>query len=255
MTEVVEQDTDEIEEIQDMGTFLRIGAVPEFSCSQVGYYYNRKVFDGWVKQPSACCGASSVAGAWNALGAIKRRDFGALSHLHILTVYHSMFIDLIDKGRSSFERRLGTSIKGLLSDLEHELSAVGRSIGGKKGSNATKLVVMSALKKMARTRLASLGDQGKQPADHESSKSEALILPASGLSDDVKEGGERYAIDCIIELFRLDGTTILPSVSGKDCSASEDAIITPVSDGFIDSEKKAAGVVDDEDEEVRWIFK
>ena len=59
--EKVEQDTQDIEDITDLFSFL-LPPDPN-SCLQFGLLYNKKVFDGWVKQPSACCGAASVAGA------------------------------------------------------------------------------------------------------------------------------------------------------------------------------------------------
>ena len=34
--------------------------------------YDQRLFDGWVRQPSPCCGAASVAGAFNALQNIHR---------------------------------------------------------------------------------------------------------------------------------------------------------------------------------------
>ena len=60
--ESVEMDTIESEEIPDI---LSIILPSNFSSLSIfSFSFNRRVFDGWVKQPSACCGAASVAGIW-----------------------------------------------------------------------------------------------------------------------------------------------------------------------------------------------
>ena len=70
--EEIEMDTEASEDITDVFNFLLPpGTVPP-KCSHFGLSYNHKVLDGWVRQPSACCGAASVAGAWNALMNVHR---------------------------------------------------------------------------------------------------------------------------------------------------------------------------------------
>ena len=84
--ERVERDTDEIEDVTNVFEFLiPAGTVPA-DCSQFSLSYNKNVLDGWVRQPSACCGAASVAGAWNALAKLHRGDKMALTHESVLTV-------------------------------------------------------------------------------------------------------------------------------------------------------------------------
>ena len=39
--------------------------------------YSNDALSAWVKQRSPGCAAASVAGAWNALGGLKRQDKGA----------------------------------------------------------------------------------------------------------------------------------------------------------------------------------
>ena len=53
---------------------------------QFGISYNRLIFDGWVKQPSPCCAAAAVAGAWNSLLHLNRKNVLAKSHTDILEV-------------------------------------------------------------------------------------------------------------------------------------------------------------------------
>ena len=153
MTEVVEQDTSHSEDTLNIAAFIRDGMPAEDSCYQEGYLYNRKVFNGWMKQPSACCAAASVAGAFNALALLHRSDEGALTHSDILQIYDTMFSDIISKHKISYERRLGASLDDFLLAVEVELKKMGREIGGSKGSNATRSSIMNVIKRLSRARL------------------------------------------------------------------------------------------------------
>ena len=84
------------------------------------YYTNLYFLLGWVKQPSACCAAASVAGSWNCLANLGRndRDLGALSHDDVLDVYREIFLELIKKKKASFERLSGTKFMPLLALIE-----------------------------------------------------------------------------------------------------------------------------------------
>ena len=130
--ERVERDTDEIEDVTNVFEFLiPAGAVPA-DCSQFSLSYNKNVLDGWVRQPSACCGAASVAGAWNALAKLHRGDKMALTHESVLTVYRDMFVEMIQRKQASFERKLGSLMQPLLDLLKVELAKEGKEIGGKR---------------------------------------------------------------------------------------------------------------------------
>lgn len=167
--EEVEMDTQESEDITDIFGFLMPpGTVPE-KCSSFGLHYSRKVLDGWVRQPSACCGAASVAGAWNALMNVHRSHEKALTHETVLKVYRAMLLDMIDKKKSSYERRLGTGIDPLLEDISAGLEGLGRKIGGKKSVGATKKAVMTVLKRLAREYVA------KAKADAEALQAESAV--------------------------------------------------------------------------------
>ena len=120
LIEQVEQDTADTEDIVDlMKTLLPNGDFPS-SASQFGLHYNMKIFHGWVKQPSACCAASSLAGAWNCLADVSRHDAEALNHIDILNIYRSIMANSIEKKKKSFERCLGGSIDFILGRLEVE---------------------------------------------------------------------------------------------------------------------------------------
>ena len=148
--EQVEMDTADLEEIPNILDFLLpAGSVPKDCCS-FGVMYNKRVLDGWVKQPSACCGAASVAGAWNALAGLHRQSEGALTHDTVLSVYRRMFIDMIDKKQRSFERLLGAPLDDLLRGISAGLRELGRTIGGRKEAGAQQKAVIAVLKDMAR---------------------------------------------------------------------------------------------------------
>jgi hypothetical protein len=155
MTEVVEQDTIQSEDTVNILEFIRDGMPSEESCLQEGFFYNRRVFNGWMKQPSACCAAASVAGAFNALACLRRGSEGILAHSDILQIYESMFCDLIGKHKLDFERRLGAPIETLLVLLEADLNKVGKEIGGSKGASPTKVSVSNCITRICRTRLMS----------------------------------------------------------------------------------------------------
>jgi hypothetical protein len=104
MEQVVEMDSEISEDILNIVEFLKEGMPGEHANLQEGYLYNKRVFSGWMKQPSACCAAASLAGAYNALGCLQRGDVGALTHTDILQIYHSMFSDIITKHKGILTR-------------------------------------------------------------------------------------------------------------------------------------------------------
>jgi hypothetical protein len=91
-------------------------------------HYNNLVLNGWVKQPSPCCGAASVAGALNCLLRLSRRDANAFTHIDILAVYRRMFTKQITNKISLFEKKLGHSFDSILRLLEIELAKDGRLV-------------------------------------------------------------------------------------------------------------------------------
>ena len=154
--EAVEMDTEESENVSASNVLdflLPPGTVPE-NCSGFGVMYNKKVLDGWVKQPSACCGAAAVAGAWNSLANFHRSDERALTHETVLKVYRQMFVDLITKKQKSFERRLGAPVEPLLEMIKQGLTDMGRTIGGPKAAAANKKSIVAVLKALVRKHIA-----------------------------------------------------------------------------------------------------
>lgn len=145
--EPVEQDTADSEDaINLMDILLPNGIFPP-SAVQFGLHYNIKMFQGWVKQPSACCAAASVAGAWNCLADFTRRNDNSLDHIDILNVYRAIMAKSIDKKKKSFERCLGATIDDLLGHLVREF--VPRDpVLGKKGPTCSKSALVKVIQSL-----------------------------------------------------------------------------------------------------------
>lgn len=60
----------------------------EVSCFSVSY--SKALLNAWVKQPSPCCGAASVAGAVNCLRGFTRDSPEAIGHLDVLPLMAGM---------------------------------------------------------------------------------------------------------------------------------------------------------------------
>jgi len=81
------------EEVVDLNSLLLPdGQWPQGS-SRFAVSCNNGLLKGWVKQPSPCCAAASVAGALNALKGVERGSEGSLDHLAVLQV----MAGLVDK--------------------------------------------------------------------------------------------------------------------------------------------------------------
>ena len=93
----VEQDTADSEQIPDLYSYLLPPEEIRNGIRSFGLYFDRNVFEGWVKQPSACCAAASVAGGWNVLANLTRseRENGALHHEDVLDMYREIFLEII----------------------------------------------------------------------------------------------------------------------------------------------------------------
>ena len=242
MADIVEQDTIHSEDTVNIVEFIRDGMPNGDACLQEGLHYNRRLFDGWMKQPSACCAAASVAGAFNALACLQRTNEGALTHLDILLIYESIFIDLISKHKNAYERMLGASIDSFLITLGDELLKVGREIGGKKGANASTVSVIRIIKRISQERYM-LRPKASIPAE-EGTQIQILMLCVAHLINDIlftltffiisffnsyhsgeqqdvepglipimpSESISRDAVECFIELLESEGFAFQPNL-------------------------------------------
>ena len=219
--EEVEQDTLESQEIDDvLGFLLPPGTVPK-KCSNFGLMYNKKALDGWVRQPSACCGAASIAGAWNALMDVHRADADALSHTTVLQVYRAMMLDMIEKKQKSFERRLGADIDPLLEAISVGLQSLGRKIGGKKAVGVTKKAVMAIVRRMAREFYV------QRERERESEETDGLEKEQDGEAEGDKSGEDDKHADLVLPPIRSDspGSTSSPA-DKEDCSLPTSAPVS-----------------------------
>jgi hypothetical protein len=115
--DLFEADTGDGEEITDPLSLI----IPTnyLSYSQFTFSSNQRILNGWVKQPSPCCAAASLAGAFNALGTLHRSDPRSLDHTDILYLYECLLKKNIEKKKLSFERCLGGGSLDELLDLLH----------------------------------------------------------------------------------------------------------------------------------------
>jgi len=211
--EKVERDTDEIEDIPSILEFLLPPGTVPADCSSFGVMYNRRALDGWVKQPSACCAAASVAGAWNTLAGVNRRDPRALTHETVLNVYRNMFVRMIDTKRRSFERRLGAPIDDLLKGISSGLLALGRTIGGRKEVGAQPKAVVAVLENLARAWVTE--QEGAKAQQQQQQQQHGRV------SQDGKDSGDLAWQECAASQKRLG------PVAADGMSAPEAGLLAP----------------------------
>jgi hypothetical protein len=204
MVDYVEQDTTDSEDIPNLLQFLLPDGTLPPNPSLFSLSFNKRLLNGWVKQPSACCGAASIAGAWNGLLSVHRSSSLSFNHNDVLDVYREMFDDLIYKKQSAFERKLGASINEFLVTVNKELQITGREIGGKKGFGATKKLVMDIIKRLARIHYQETVKMGEEQKTAEKEGESGFGGVHSKLS----------AMDCFVDLLKLDGFSF--GVGGSD---------------------------------------
>jgi hypothetical protein len=192
VVEVIEQDTVDDEDISNALQFVLPDLATQQSASSLGISINNKVFAGWVRQPSPCCGAASVAGAWNALFGLHRPSPHAMNHVNIIEAYCSLFTSKLHSQLTSFERKLGAPIQDVLLQINVRLKAVGRDFAGKKKCAATKKTVFEALVSLVK-------------ANPRTAPAEALT-PTNG--NDVPPTTVS-SIDCFRDLLELDGVDLV----------------------------------------------
>ncbi|GMH62586.1 hypothetical protein TrRE_jg10945 [Triparma retinervis] len=133
--DLVEADTDDSESF-DLSSLL---LPPVSSWSSFGVYVDSGLLDGWVKQPSPCCGAASVAGAVNGIRGRGRGGEGAIGHMDVLPVMADMLREQMEGKRGTVERMLGgVSVEPLVEKVKTELEGMGRTLGGKEKNGAKK---------------------------------------------------------------------------------------------------------------------
>lgn len=123
--------------------------------SRFGCGFNRGLLDGWVAQPSPCCAAASVAGAFNCLWRRGRGDPNSFTFRQCadLMAHHC---DLLRQRRlQRLERLLGVhqgAVDEMLAALDQKLKERGLQWTGKEA--VTKPVVMATIHEVLRERAA-----------------------------------------------------------------------------------------------------
>lgn len=120
----MERDTDESAEMSVSDVWQKVllpsslvatGPASEASSSSAGFQqqvlsfsagYDQRLFDGWTKQPSPCCGAASIAGAHNALKNLHRFDARAKNFRDLTDVLAKYCAGLARGRRKRLERML-----------------------------------------------------------------------------------------------------------------------------------------------------
>jgi len=225
--EIVEQDTGDSEDIANLLEFL----LPETSIvnqsGTFGITFNRRLFNGWVKQPSACCGAAAVAGAWNGLLNFHRTDAQSINHIDVLRVYKEIFTEMIDKKQSALERKLGAKLDPFIASLDLELHAVGREIGGKKGTGATKKIVLDIVLKLCSAQFSTT----------QAHTAETTNPNITTNTEDVPLNvfTQRSAVECFVELLQSEGydfatavDPIVPDAVKEEGTGSDNEVRTYV---------------------------
>lgn len=126
----MEQDSAESEDADMQALLLPDGTFP-LHLSRFSISVNYELLHGWVKQPSPCCAAASVAGAVNGLRGFKRAQDGALGFREVLQIYADILSEQAMKHKASAERCLGASLDPLEEALDEALGAAGLSLDEK----------------------------------------------------------------------------------------------------------------------------
>jgi hypothetical protein len=143
--EVIEQDTNEEEDVSNIVQYVLPELSIQHSALNLGISINFKLFAGWVRQPSPCCGAASVAGAWNALFGLHRRSPYSFNHVKVIEAYCSLFTSKLFQQMSSFERKLGAPLTDVLASINTGLKRTGREFAGKKRCGPTRKTVLACV--------------------------------------------------------------------------------------------------------------
>eukprot|EP00944_MAST-04C_sp_MAST-4C-sp1_P009634 g9634.t1 len=151
-----ERDTDVSEELSSeklMQLLLPDGCFPGSNSDKSNFFiaYSNDALSAWVKQRSPGCAAASVAGAWNALGGLKRQDKGARTMDDNIGVLKQIQQDRVNNTRGRIERLLGNvSIEPVLdATKKHLMDKHNKMIGGEnKETSASKKLMKEAFTKV-----------------------------------------------------------------------------------------------------------
>eukprot|EP01029_Cantina_marsupialis_P005979 TRINITY_DN164_c2_g1_i1.p1 TRINITY_DN164_c2_g1~~TRINITY_DN164_c2_g1_i1.p1 ORF type:complete len:680 (-),score=190.28 TRINITY_DN164_c2_g1_i1:255-2294(-) len=143
-----EKDTDDVRnytEARLMDLILPDSKFP-LTLDKFSFSVSKSMFKAWVKQPSPCCAAAVVAGAWNANLKISHDHPDAMNHKNVLDEYRDMVQTTIDKTNGRLERLFQNDIKPLLDCIfktieENGGKAKGQGIKRKMFNEAIKQII------------------------------------------------------------------------------------------------------------------
>jgi hypothetical protein len=187
--EKYEKDTAEEEEVLDLTTLVLPHGVLPAEQDFFAVSYNTALLHGWVKQPSPCCAAASVAGAWNALAGRCRDDALAFSHTTVIEALAATLREQIASKRARFERMLGAALEPLFTELSSVLHAAGRSLGGSKECGAPRAYVLRHIRAIVQQNY----DASSAVAD--AASTDAFATATASDSDVYARLGELYAAE------------------------------------------------------------
>ncbi|CAK0799852.1 unnamed protein product [Prorocentrum cordatum] len=171
--------------------------------------FNKSLLDGWLVQPSPCCAAASVAGSFNALWGLCRRDAGHFTVRECADLMADHCDVLRAKKQSRLERLLGVhegALDEFLAALDARLAAEGLEWAARAGPKAvTKPAAMRASRAVLRAASAAAGGArsterptGEAPGADGAPTAEvaAAERPAHGAAaDQPVEGAEQAAAE------------------------------------------------------------
>eukprot|EP00656_Telonema_subtile_P005913 TRINITY_DN12709_c0_g1_i2.p1 TRINITY_DN12709_c0_g1~~TRINITY_DN12709_c0_g1_i2.p1 ORF type:complete len:237 (-),score=69.43 TRINITY_DN12709_c0_g1_i2:131-841(-) len=155
----MEQDSAASEEVDYNALILPDGKFPTH-VSRFALGVNYDLLHGWVKQPSPCCAAASVAGAVNCIRGHKRWDAGAIGHLQVLEVMAGILTEQAEKLQGSAERCLGAPLAPLEAALAASLAGDGLTLDRKE---CTKKLVLGKMREVVATECQREGAEACYP--------------------------------------------------------------------------------------------
>lgn len=121
-------------------------------CSHWAGGFNRPLLDGWLRQPSPCCAAASVAGAFNALFDLGRSSAKSASIREVADLMASNCDKLFAQRQQRVERLLGLeqgTFSVVLDKLDGEFAQLGLQWTAGSGPHAiTRNVAVRVMREM-----------------------------------------------------------------------------------------------------------
>ena len=159
----------EAEEDAEVRELLLGGAFPPPRCAdKFSLTVSWSALRGWVRQPSPCCAAASVAGAFNALHHLGRDVEGAATAEDVMEIYRNGFRARLDDKRGAAAALIRVTDAGAFGALEAEVEArmeeLGRPLALRKkdvdaGGPVTPSELRRAIRHVVQARSSSEADE------------------------------------------------------------------------------------------------